>query len=380
MVAKRWKSWLVLGLIASCLPLNRAKSAPPDGPAESEIDLPRIILRGGGHFPVLTKLREGGLAFVCRGRFEHVVGDASLDLVRSVDDGRHWTNPRTIIDEQAIDERNPAFGQLADGTLLLAYTYYDLEASTWGGLWYMRSENLGRTWDEPKRVYDPPDGGYGSPFGKILQLKDGTALLAFYTTDDFRQDPIVNDGIERAWFLRSQDSGKTWGDPSLIAAGHNEAALVDFGNGKIGAAIRRSPGPEQDSLSWTTSSDQGYSWAAPIPLRPQGEHPGDLLQLKDGRLLLVYGTRRSPGRLFENYNSDESIVQKMGVEAQLSSDGGKTWGKEIVLDRTAPNFDCGYPSSVQLDDGRVVTLYYVTLGKADYDLAGTQTRMIIWRP
>ena len=73
------------------------------------------------------------------------------------------------------------------------------------------------------------------------------------------------------------------------------------------------------------------------------EHPADLIQLRDGRVLMVFGERNAP----------------RGVHAMISPDG-RTWdkAKHIVLADDAPNTDCGYPSSVEVAPGQVVTLYY----------------------
>lgn len=73
--------------------------------------------------------------------------------------------------------------------------------------------------------------------------------------------------------------------------------------------------------------------------------PAHVLELKDGRLLCSYGYRRAP----------------LGVRATLSHDGGKTWdyANEMVIrdDGGAP--DLGYPTSIQLADGRVLLAYYI---------------------
>jgi len=67
-------------------------------------------------------------------------------------------------------------------------------------------------------------------------------------------------------------------------------------------------------------------------------------ELKDGRLLYV-GTG----------SRDKQKV--MAVEE--SRDDGKTWDieHEITLS-PAMNDDLGYPASVQLDDGSILTVYY----------------------
>ena len=71
------------------------------------------------------------------------------------------------------------------------------------------------------------------------------------------------------------------------------------------------------------------------------------MELADGRLLCSF-TSRIPG-LF-------------GVVLRMNSDAGKSWSYPVVL-LSAPHrdwhkTDCGYPSSVQLDDGSIVTAYY----------------------
>ena len=44
----------------------------------------------------------------------------------------------------------------------------------------------------------------------------------------------------------------------------------------------------------------------------------------------------------------------------LSRDGGKTWDEahRVLLGWDSLNMDTGYPSTVQLDDGTIVTMYY----------------------
>ena len=69
---------------------------------------------------------------------------------------------------------------------------------------------------------------------------------------------------------------------------------------------------------------------------------GHLLRLADGRLLLSYGVR---------------VQGRQGVCAKFSADEGRTWGPPLRLARSL-NSDCGYPSSAQRTDGRIVTAYY----------------------
>ena len=49
-----------------------------------------------------------------------------------------------------------------------------------------------------------------------------------------------------------------------------------------------------------------------------------------------------------------------GQRACLSHDGGITWdvGNEIVLRDDAPNGDLGYPATVEIEPGELLTVYY----------------------
>jgi hypothetical protein len=67
--------------------------------------------------------------------------------------------------------------------------------------------------------------------------------------------------------------------------------------------------------------------------------------LEDGRILCSYGYRRDP----------------FGVRACFSSDSGQSWDveNEVVLRTDGGGADLGYPSSVQLPDGCILTSYYI---------------------
>jgi hypothetical protein len=72
--------------------------------------------------------------------------------------------------------------------------------------------------------------------------------------------------------------------------------------------------------------------------------PPHLTKLRDGRILVTYGYRFAP----------------YGERACISSDGGTTWDydNEIIIRDDAPSGDLGYPASIELEDGTVLTVYY----------------------
>jgi Neuraminidase (sialidase) len=132
---------------------------------------------------------------------------------------------------------------------------------------------------------------------------------------------------------------------------------VRLANGNILTAIRH-----RRFIDLYSSTDNAASWkhlSTPVPDTGRGNPPSMVL-LKDGRLALTFGYRAEP----------------YGIRARISTDGGKTWGDDVVLRRDAGNWDLGYPRSVQRPDGKVVTIYY-------YNDAADSERYIgatIWQP
>ncbi len=91
----------------------------------------------------------------------------------------------------------------------------------------------------------------------------------------------------------------------------------------------------------TESSDGGKTWAVPHRIGVWGI-PSHLLKLRDGRLLMTYGHRRAP----------------LGNQARLSGDQGRTWSEPMIVSGDGVESDLGYPSTVQLADGSLLSVWY----------------------
>ena len=335
---------------------------------------PKIVVNGDGYFPVLIKLNDGRLAAVLRGGAPHIGRGGRLDWITSKDQGRTWTQPAVLVDTPE-DDRNPAFGQLKDGTLLAAYCIlsgYDPNGKlaarkdrVFDGVYVMRSTDNGKSWSEGRRKPETrrPPGDKNvvttavSPYGKIVQLKDGTALMAVY------YEATLTDGTQQfqSWVFRSTDQGLTWDYPSLIQLDGNETSLTVLKDGTVLAAVRTS---RAGYLRVARSTDGGRTWAPSVQVTKDAEHPADLIQLQDGRVLMSFGQRNAP----------------RGVHAWLSDDAGLTWKPEHrqTLADDAPNVDCGYPSSVETKRGHIVTIYY-QVDDAQNARASAKAKVIQWQ-
>jgi hypothetical protein len=129
--------------------------------------------------------------------------------------------------------------------------------------------------------------------------------------------------------------------PELLASWQRHVA-------KIGPETR-----EAYLGAWTRrSTDGGKTWEKPV--KESVSAPHGPIQLQDGRLLYV-GLRtfdalptlgvmesRDDGRSWQNL-ADIPVAEEDKYESTLS---------------TSTSGDLGYPSSVQLDDGSLLTVYY----------------------
>jgi hypothetical protein len=331
----------------------------PDG---TYIEIPctrHLMVRNGGFFPAVVKLDSGELLAIVRGGAGHVGKKGRLDLIRSRDSGESWTAPVAILDSDE-DDRNPVLGQLDDGTLVLSYSCYwayGIDEKHPDGepkheAWFTRSIDAGHTWEEPKRVPVPPGfAATGSPGGgqKAIQLADGTAIFTGGLCRTINA-PVYG---EPALF-RSSDNGRTWGDCTLFSLGvcDEEVALLELPSGRLLSALRG--GGIQGAATWVSESDDaGRTWSRPArKITDEWHHPADLLLLSDGAVLMTFGSRHPP----------------FGVRALLSHDQGRTWDNHhaIVFVDNCDGTDCGYPTTIGLPDGFLLTVYYRTSSKEPY--------------
>lgn len=328
--------------------------------------------------PWLARLKNGELVVTMREAHKrpkalrgHVDPTARGVLVRSSDGGQTW-GEKVVVDDETwrfSTTQDVPFTQLADGSLLLnMYSWTvamlpigfhrpespDAVTKPWSpvleGLSLLRSSDNGRTWSPRQRIQMP---GYSGLVARspAVELPDGTLLLSV----GYRPLVSVPGRGQREYpytdhLIRSTDKGKTWSPPMEIAADpehevhYVESGFVRLRSGKLIIMHRT-----ESYLQQSESTDDGKTWTKPRKT-PMWGWVSHLLELRDGRILCTYGYRRAP----------------FGVRGCLSNDGGKTWdiANEIVLRDDGGTSDLGYPSSVEFDDGRVLTVYWMNHEKA----------------
>ena len=352
---------LFIGIAFLCLDSENAPAATA-AIIETKVISPQPEFYHG--WPTVTRRADGELWVTWSGgREAHVCPFGRVEAMTSRDGGATWTWPRVLLDG-AIDDRDSGVLETAKGTLLvttftsLAYEPLlirprsETDAARWAaaharlpddatrkaelGQWLIRSTDGGKTWSSriPTLV--------NSPHGP-LQLRDGRLIYA--------GKELWAEG-KRIGVSESRDDGQTWtwrgeiptrpgDDPKKD---YHELHAVETAGGRLIAQIRNHNAANAGETLQTESSDGGKTWSIPHSIGVWGL-PSHLLALRDGRLLMTYGHRRPP----------------FGNQARISSDEGGTWGEAMILSGDGIGGDLGYPSTVELKDGSLLTVWYETM-------------------
>ncbi len=320
-------------------------------------------------WPTVARRANGQLLVVCSGgREAHVCPFGRVDLITSDDAGRTWSDHRVLMDTE-IDDRDAGVIETAKGSILvttftsLAYVGQlekarKLEPGAEGawpkekldrwlaeheqldeagrkamlGVWMLRSTDGGKTFSEPYRCL------VNSPHGPI-QLADGRVLYLGKALWE-----------EQTWVgaCESTDDGRNWTRKGQMptrqgdsAGNYHELHAVEAADGRIIAQIRNHNQANNRETLQSESEDGGTTWSVPRPIGVWGL-PSHLVRLADGRLLMTYGHRRKP----------------FGNQARISADHGRNWSEPIIISGDGVGGDLGYPSTVQLADESLVTVWY----------------------
>ena len=101
-------------------------------------------------------------------------------------------------------------------------------------------------------------------------------------------------------------------------------------------------------------------------------YPPHMLLLKNADVLCSYGHRRPPYGVLACVSHDSCETWDVANEIVLREDGLTTAG--IVAGKGTPD-DLGYPRTVDLADGSLFTVYYMTLGDSVTHVAATRWRL-----
>lgn len=324
-----------------------------------------------GYFgwPSIARLADGTLLVGASGlRWSHICPWGKSTLCRSEDNGVNWTAPQ-VIHDSPLDDRD--VGVVALGGQAVMTTWFTLDsrefwaqyrremaelpsvrswmearvstlddetAARHRGSWTRLSLDGGQTFSAPRRA------PVNSPHGPIV-LKNGALLYAGKRFPDEDERPTEREVA----VCVSRDQGASWEEIGVLPCPRgfvwdqiHEAHQLELQDGTILCAMRVHE--EETIASWLSrSTDGGRTWSEPVRLPCDGAPPHLMLH-SSGVIVCVYGYRHEP----------------YGQRALLSRDG-VTWSEELILRDDGPDGDLGYPASVELADGSLMTVYYQRL-------------------
>lgn len=326
-------------------------------------------------WPTIVRRKNGQLLLsYSGGREGHICPFGRVEMMVSNDDGKTWGWPRVLIDSD-IDDRDSGVLETTRGTLLVTtFTSLAYEASllaaekkepsdptAWDaaklkrwhaannrltaeqrkaqlGQWMIRSTDGGVTWSPRYSSI------VNSPHGPV-ELADGRLLYAGVE---------LWTGQHRVGVCESVDDGATWrwlaeipARPGDNTAEYHELHAVETG-GRIIVHIRNHNVTNAKETLQSESTDGGKTWSVPHSIGVSG-YPSHLLRLRNGNVLMTYGHRLSP----------------FGNQARMSKDGGRTWSEPMLISADGITGDLGYPSTVELADGTLLTVWYEAMVKRE---------------
>ncbi len=339
-----------------------------------KIGNPKTIMSNPGSkhnyfgWPTVARLQNGKIAVAASGfRIDHVCPFGKTVISYSENDGETYTMPAPVIDT-VLDDRDGGIVAYGKSNVIVTsfnntrafqrkctnmpypLSYLDTvtseEEEKFLGSTFRISNDYGVTFGE---IFKSP---VTSPHGPV-ELPDGTLLWVGCTfsaeaaeaaqpdTDCIQAHKINPDGSME---LVGEIENIYLEETKLLSCEPHSIVLED---GTILTHIR-----VQNCGLFTVfqseSSDGGKTWTKPKQILSKcGGAPPHLFKHSSGMLICTYGFRGESG-------SDKPF----GIEAMFSRDNGKTWDVDYYIYENTVSLDLGYPSTVELADGSLLTVFY----------------------
>ena len=309
-------------------------------------------------WPGIAKVGAQEILVAASERKYHVDPFGRDVVIRSLDAGRTWQLPQEVYNSE-LDDRDANLVTMGDGTVVLAgFTSVAFEQKMYtrpewqkriarvtprmreelAGTWMLRSSDGGDTWETlPRRL----PAGIGLHTGPAVLSDNALACVARSKDTGGRSVAYISRDVGESWEELGQipDPPKENKDGTYVEL-TNESHILELEPEHLMVLFRAStPGYLYQSFS----EDTGKTWTQAMEL-PIWGYPPHLIRLQSGAILCSYGHRREPWSL----------------RAVLSYDDGRTWDIDniITLDQWEDKPDMGYPVSVEIDPGEILTVYY----------------------
>ena len=314
-------------------------------------------------WPSIARLQNGKLAVTASGyRYDHVCPFGKAVISYSENDGESYTSPAACIDTP-LDDRDSgilAFGK--SGVIVTSFNNNAAFQRSWrpdtppffnAYLDTLTPEDEQKYLGSEFRISQDCGVTFGpilkspitSPHGPIA-LRDGTVLWVgrtFCTGDG----PVSGKDQIEVHTVSPEGNMKHIGTiPPIFRNGKQlmscEPCAAELPDGTVLCHIRVE-GDGLFTIFQSVSRDRGVTWSEPRQiLEDRGGAPAHILLHSSGILISVYGYRDLP----------------FGIKAMFSRDNGETWESGFRLYQNEYTDDLGYPCTVELNDGTLLTVFY----------------------
>ncbi len=295
-------------------------------------------------WPGITRAANGDILVAASERKFHVCPFGREVVMRSTDNGRTWSLPQEVHNSE-LDDRDANLLTLPDGTVLLSwFTSIAFAGTPWDGRtgrvtermkqelvgsWFVRSSDHGKTWE--KTAHRMPVGMHISP----VLLSDGSLISIGF-------ESMMPEAKRQLCVYKSFDRGDSWaktGEIDVPAMDLNENHVLDVGNGRLIGLFRKCG----DYLRQAISENYGQTWSRPEITGIKG-FPAQMIKLHNGDVLCVYSHRWKP----------------YSIRGVLSHDNGQSWdlANTFTIYEWADTPDMGYPSTLEITPGELLTVFY----------------------
>lgn len=333
-------------------------------------------------WPTVGKLKDGTIMVVCSGgRTRHIDPFGKVMAFYSRDNGKNWTRP-CVLANTPLDDRDAGFTTLKDGRIMInsvtnsidyqigTADYFDRrKEETRLFLAYLNSLNKEKDEEYLGGYYLLSDDGYifnkglkkfplHTPHGGVL---DKNGKVYFVGTN-------YEKGSNNSVQLMTSEDGENWTLVHDFGTKFGKYSLYEpFGyfldDGTYVVLLRGQNMDEDDfgtkmTVLRTISKDGGKTFSDFEDTKIVGG-PTHVVRHSSGKYILSYGYRQEP-------YADRIMI----------SDDGLNFSGPYDIDRESPKFDHGYPSTIELDDGTLMTVYYQ--GK-DTGFNNNTIKFTIWK-
>ncbi len=331
---------------------------------------PSIVKKSDGEF-LLAFRRAPNKVLMGEQWNDHFDLNSNLVYLTSKD-GESWTkNPELMYAHAFGGSQDPCLLHLSDGTLLctsygwttvradgvphLKKPYFEAIGYYFLGGYFIKSSNGGKSWDGP---FYPPSikpethfSAYGQKLpaynrGALYESKSGAIYWIVVARDNARKTSNH--------LIASDDKGVSWRYMGEVARdstiSFNEASVIETPKDDIVGFLRTADFDDQAVIARSKDGGKTFEWKS---MGFKG-HPTNALQLLDGRVLITYGYRHKP----------------FGIRARILNAECTDFetAQEFILRDDGSNDDIGYTWPVQLDNDRILVVYYFNKTKSNkYD-------------